>query len=438
MSIVWTLKQHSQTISFDFAKYFDNIKIRFMKSLNKISPKLYKLSQKEVKRQQETIDLIPSENYVSQAVLEATASVLANKYAEGYPGRRYYPGNTVIDKIEKYCQEKAKEVFNLGNDWEVNVQPYSGSPANLAVYHALLKPGDKILSLKLSCGGHLSHGHKVNIASHFYKIIHYGLNKNGYLDYDKLKQLAMRHQPKIIISGATAYPREIDFKKFGAIAKKVKAYHLADISHIAGLVLTNLHQSPFPYSDVVMTTTHKTLRGPRGAVIYSKKELSEKINKAVFPGLQGGPHEHIILAKAVCFEEALKPEFKKYQAQIVKNAQVLADELIKYGFNLVSGGTDNHLILMNLRGLIDASKAEKLLEEANILANRNTIPEDNTPFRPSGLRLGTPAITTRGMKKKETKQIASWLSQLLKKETSPDKIKLQVVNLCKQFPIYES
>jgi len=406
-----------------------------MKKLKEISQKLYNLVNNEKKRQQETIDLIPSENYASRAVLNAAGSVLTNKYSEGYSGKRYYPGNFFIDKIENYCKAKAKEIFNLGKDWEVNVQPYSGAPANLEVYFALLKPGDKILSLQLSHGGHLSHGHKVNISSHFYKVVHYGLNDEGYIDYNALEAIAMRERPKIIISGATAYPRKINFKEFGRIAKKVNAYHLADISHIAGLISAKLHQSPFPYSDIVMTTTHKTLRGPRSAVIYSKKEIASKIDKAVFPGIQGGPHEHIILAKAVAFEEALKPEFKNYQKQIIKNAKILAAQLIKKGFKLISGGTDNHLILMDLRNMIDASEAEKLLEKANILANRNTIPDDISPFRPSGLRLGTPAVTTRGMKEKEMKIIADWIYQILKKEKRPEKIKLQVIKLCNKFPL---
>ena len=406
-----------------------------MKNLNNISQDLYNLVKDEEKRQQEMISLIASENYVSKAVLEAAGSVLTNKYSEGYPGRRYYPGNFFIDKIEEVCKAKAKEIFGLGDDWQVNVQPYSGAPANLEVYFALLEPGEKILSLKLSHGGHLSHGHKVNVSSHFYQIVHYGVNSEGLIDYDEVEKLAVAEKPKIIISGATAYSREINFKRFGEIAKKVGAYHLADISHIAGLIVAGLHQSPFPFADIVMTTTHKTLRGPRSAVIYSKKEISEKIDKAVFPGFQGGPHEHIILAKAIAFEEALRPEFKEYQKQIIKNAKVLANELIRLGFKLVSGGTDNHLILIDLRGVIDASEAEKLLEESNILTNRNTIPDDASPFKPSGLRLGTPAVTTRGMKETEMKKIAQWLSIILKKEGTPAEIKPQVIDLCNKFPL---
>jgi len=404
-----------------------------MKKTKNISQYLQRLIKDEEKRQKETIDLIPSENYVSRNVLKATGSLLMNKYSEGYPGKRYYPGNAVIDKVEVYCQKKAKEIFNLGKNWSVNVQPYSGSPANLAVYHALLESGDKILSLKLSHGGHLSHGHKVNISSKFFEIIHYGLDEKGFIDYNQIEKLAKEEKPKLIVSGATAYPRKIDFRKIREIAKKVGALHLADISHIAGLVSAKVHPSPFPYSDAVMTTTHKTLRGPRSAIIYSRNEIAPKIDKAIFPGLQGGPHEHIILAKAVAFEEALRPEFKQYQKQIIKNAKELAKELKKYDFKLVSDGTDNHLILIDLNGVIDATQSEKILEKANILANRNTIPGDKSPFYPTGLRLGTPAVTTRGMKEKEMRLIASWINQALKEKISPKKIKKEVVNLCKNF-----
>jgi len=411
---------------------------KIMKNLKKISPKLHKIVEKEEKRQQEMINLIASENYASRAVLEAAGTVLTNKYSEGYPGKRYYPGNEFIDQIETVCQENAKKVFELGNDWQVNVQPFSGGPANFEIYCALLESGDTILSLKLSHGGHLSHGHKVNVSSKFFNIVHYGLNSEGLIDYDEIERLATENKPKIIVSGATAYSREIDFKRIGEIAKKVNAYHLADISHIAGLISAGLHVSPFEHADIVMTTTHKTLGGPRSAVIYSKEEIAPKINKAIFPGIQGGPHEHIILAKAVAFKEALKPEFKERQELTVSNAKTLADELISHGFKLVSGGTDNHLILMDLRGVIDASEAEQLLEDANILANRNTIPDDESPFKPSGLRLGTPALSTRGMGEKEMKQIALWIKQILTKKEGPEKIKPQVIELCKKFPIYEN
>jgi len=408
-----------------------------MENIKNIAPEVYELIQKEIKRQEETLNLIPSENYVSPAVLEATASVFTNKYVEGYPGKRYYPGCQFADQLEILCSQKAKEVFNLDENWKVHPQPLSGSPANLAIYFGLLEPGEKILSMELTHGGHLSHGYKVHISSKFWSAIHYRVNKNGFIDYDEIEEIAQREKPKIIISGATAYPRIIDFKRFGEIAKRVGAYHLADISHIAGLIAAGIHPSPFEYADVVMTTTHKTLRGPRSAIIFVRKEIYDKIRRAVFPGIQGGSHQHIICAKTVAFFEALKPEFKEYQKQIVKNAKVLADELIKYGFNLLSGGTDNHLILINLRGVIDASLAEGLLEKANILANRNSVPGDESPFKPTGLRLGTPAVTSRGMKENEMKLIAQWIYRILIKKEDSEEIKYKVIDLCKKFPIYK-
>jgi len=408
-----------------------------MENIKNIAPEVYELIQKEIKRQEETLNLIPSENYVSPAVLEATASVFTNKYVEGYPGKRYYPGCQFADQLEILCSQKAKEVFNLDKNWKVHPQPLSGSPANLAIYFGLLEPGEKILSMELTHGGHLSHGYKVHISSKFWSAIHYRVNKNGFIDYDEIEEIAQREKPKIIISGATAYPRIIDFKRFGEIAKRVGAYHLADVSHIAGLIAAGIHPSPFEYADVVMTTTHKTLRGPRSAIIFVRKEIYDKIRRAVFPGIQGGSHQHIICAKTVAFFEALKPEFKEYQKQIVKNAKVLADELIKYGFNLLSGGTDNHLILINLRGVIDASLAEGLLEKANILANRNSVPGDESPFKPTGLRLGTPAVTSRGMKENEMKLIAQWIYRILIKKEDSEEIKYKVIDLCKKFPIYK-
>ncbi|MFA5349440.1 MAG: serine hydroxymethyltransferase [Candidatus Paceibacterota bacterium] len=406
-----------------------------MDKIQKIAPEVYEILQKEEKRQQEVLDLIPSENYASKSVLEAASNVFTNKYAEGYPGQRYYPGCQYIDELETLCQKKAKQVFNLKDDWEVNVQPLSGGPANFTVYFGLLQLQDKILSMQLSHGGHLSHGHKVNISSKIYQIIHYGVDDNGYIDYDNLREIALREKPKLIISGATAYPRIIDFKKFGEIAKEVGAFHLADISHIAGLISAGLHPSPFDYSDVVMTTTHKTLRGPRSAVIFFKRELANQINKAVFPGIQGGGHHHIVCAKAVSFYEALKPEFKEYQNQIIKNAKALAEELKKKGFKLLTDGTDNHLMLINLRDVIDASTAENLLEQANILANRNTIPGDDSPFKPTGIRLGTPAVATRGMREKEMEIIADWFFRLLISKENPKIIKTEVIRFCKKFPI---
>ncbi len=380
-----------------------------------------KLIKKELNRQKKVINLIPSENYPSKDVLAALGSQLTSKYAEGYPGKRYYPGNEVNDRIELETQNLARKVFGLSNPpaggWEVNVQPYSGSPANIAVCLALLNPGDVLMGMKLSHGGHLTHGHKVNFSGMFYKAVQYGVNeKTGEIDYDEVAKLAKKHKPKIIVSGATAYSRKINFKKFGEIAEKVGAYHLADISHIAGLVAVGLHQPPFPFADVITTTTHKTLRGPRGAVIFSKdKEIGEKINRAVFPGIQGGPHLNTIAAMGIAFEEALKPAFKNYINQVVRNARVLADELKRHGFNLVSGGTDNHLILIDLRSRgISGMEAQNRLEKAGIIANRNTVPGDKSAFNPSGLRLGTPAETTRGAKEKDMIKIAKRITEILK------------------------
>lgn len=405
--------------------------------IKKEHPQIYQLIKDERTRQEKSIDLIPSENYAPKSVLEAAGSVFTNKYSEGYPGARYYPGNKVVDKLERLAQKKARKVFGLKDSWQVNVQPYSGSPANTAVYLGLLDFGDKIMGLSLSHGGHLTHGHDASFSGQAYKTAKYELSeKAGRLDYERIEKKAKKENPDLMVCGATAYPRQIDFKKFGQIAKKVEAYLLADISHIAGLIAAGLHPSPFEHADVVTTTTHKTLRGPRSAVIFSKKELSEDIDKAVFPGLQGGPHNHITAAKAVGFLEALRPEFREYQEEIVENAKKLAGELKKRNFKLISGGTDNHLILIDLRGKIDASEAEKRLESANILANRNTVPGDKSPYKPSGLRLGTPAVTTRGFGKEEMVQIAKWLEILLNKEKEPGKVKSNVVELCEKYPIY--
>lgn len=379
--------------------------------------KIKTLIDRERKRQQKTITLIASENYVSTNVLEALGSPLTNKYSEGYPGRRYYPGNEVYDDIELAVQDLARKLFKLNKNWHVNVQPYSGSPANLAVYTALLNPGDILMGLDLSHGGHLTHGHKVSITGKLYESVQYKVDeKTGRLDYDEILKLAKKHKPKIIVSGTTAYPRKIDFKKFGEIAKKVGAYHMVDISHIAGLVAVGLHASPFQHADVVTTTTHKTLRGPRAGIIFCKKELADKIDKAVFPGLQGGPHNNVIAAMGIAFEEALKPSFKTYQKQVIKNAKALAEELKNRGYKLATGGTDNHLILVDFKNKkISGSEAEERLEAAGILANRNTIPGDKSPFRPSGLRLGTPAVTTLGMKEKEIKDLAKVIDAILSK-----------------------
>ncbi len=397
--------------------------------------KLQSLINQELKRQAETLDLIPSENYASPEILSVLGSPLANKYSEGYPGKRYYPGNFYYDEIEKLAQQRGLEVFGLnGDEWSVNVQPYSGSPANLEIYSALMEFGDTLMGLRLDAGGHLTHGHKVNFSGKAYKVVHYGVDeKTGLINYAELEKLARANKPKVIVSGLTAYPRKIDFQKIGAIAKSVGAYHLADISHIAGLVLADLHPSPFPHADVAMTTTHKTLRGPRGAVIYSRKELSEKIDRAVFPGMQGGPHNNSTAARALMFWEASQPAFKKYQQQTLKNSRALAEALLARGFKLLTGGTDNHLLVVDLRSSgMDGKNAEKTLEAGNINANRNSIPGDLSPLKPSGLRIGTPAVTTRGMKEKEMEIVADLIWRSLIKQ---ENIVAEVTKLCKKFPL---
>lgn len=369
------------------------------------------LIKKETKRQTEGLELIPSENFVSREVLEANGSVFNNKYSEGYPHKRYYGGQEFTDQLEELAIKRAQAVFNT--DYHINVQPYSGSPANLEVYFALLEFGDKVLGMSLTQGGHLTHGSPVNFSGRAYKFVSYGVGADETIDYDALETIALAEKPKMIVSGATAYPRLIDFPRISQIAKKINAFHLADISHVAGLVAAGIHPTPFGNADIVTTTTHKTLRGPRGAIICCKPELTEKIDKAVFPGMQGGPHMHQIAAKAVCFAEALTPEFRLYAKQIVKNNQALAGELIKLGHSLVSGGTDNHLILMKLKsgtGLL----AQLALDAAGISVNRNTIPnEPCSPFYPSGIRLGTPAITSRGMQAGDMKKIASWINRAI-------------------------
>lgn len=403
---------------------------------------LEKLLKAEIKRQQESINLIASENFVSEDMLSVLGSPLTNKYSEGYPGKRYYPGNIYYDEIELLAQKRALKLFRLNKNWSVNVQPYSGSPANIEIYNALMKLGDTLMGLKLMAGGHLTHGHKVNFSGKAYNVVHYGVNeKTGLLDYKEIAKLAEKHKPKVIVSGLTAYPRKIDFKKFGAIAKSVGAYHVADVSHIAGLIAAGLHQSPFPYSDVVMATTHKTLRGPRGALIFSNRSvlneegvsIADLIDRSVFPGMQGGPHNNVTAAKALMAFEALQPGFRTYQKQIIKNAAALASGLEKLGFSLVTGGTDNHLILLDLRNTgLDGLQAEKLLEKNQIIANRNTIPGDEKPLKPSGIRIGTPAVTSRGMKEKEMLTIADLIYRsLMKKEPVLEK----TVALSKKFPL---
>lgn len=380
--------------------------------------KINELIKIEAKRQQETISLIASENYVSKEIREAVGSVLMNKYAEGYPQKRYYGGNNVIDKIEQVAIDAAKKLFKAEH---ANVQPYSGTPANIAIYAALLKPGDVVMGMSLAHGGHLSHGHKVSFSGKTYKFMQYGVDpETGLLDYEEIHKLARIFKPKLIICGATAYPRSIDFAKFAKIAREVGAYCVADISHIAGLVVAGLHQSPIKHCDVVMTTTHKTLCGPRGAIILCKKDLASKIDKAVFPGVQGGPHMHSIAGKAICLQNAMKPAFRKYIKQIILNAKILADTLEKEGFKICSGGTDTHLILVDLSPIgITGKEAETALEKVGIVVNKNMIPGDNrSPFDPSGLRLGVPAVTARGMKESEMQKIAKLISQVVRNPKS--------------------
>lgn len=392
----------------------------------------------ELKRQRRNIELIASENIVSPAVLAAMGTVLTNKYAEGYPGKRYYGGCECVDIVENIARDRAKELFGAEH---ANVQPHSGAQANLAVYFALLQPGDTILGMNLAHGGHLTHGSPVNMSGSYYNVIPYGIDDNTHrIDYDKLMALAMEHKPKMIVAGASAYPRVIDFKKFREIADACGAYFMVDMAHIAGLVAAGVHPSPVPYADIVTTTTHKTLRGPRGGMILCKEELAKKIDKAVFPGTQGGPLMHIIAAKAVCLGEALKPEFKAYQEQVVKNAAALAKGLVARGFDLVSDGTDNHLMLVDLRNFnITGKEMEHKLDEVYITANKNAIPNDpQSPFITSGIRIGTPAVTTRGFKEEDMEVIAECIYKVASDfENSKEEIKAKVEALCQKYPLYE-
>lgn len=391
----------------------------------------------ELKRQRNNIELIASENIVSKAVLEAMGSILTNKYAEGYPGHRYYGGCEYVDIVENLARDRAKELF--GAEY-VNVQPHSGAQANMTVYFAILKPGDTVLGMDLSHGGHLTHGSKVNTSGSLYNFIPYGINPDTYLiDYDEVRKKALENKPKLIVAGASAYPREIDFKKFREIADEVGAYLMVDMAHIAGLVAAGLHNNPVKYAHFVTTTTHKTLRGPRGGMILCKEEFGKAIDKALFPGVQGGPLMHIIAGKAVCFKEALSDEFRIYQEQVVKNSKVLAAEFIKRGYKLLTDGTDNHLMLMDLRGTgITGYEAEKNLDKVGITVNKNAIPFDTEkPTITSGIRIGTPAITTRGMKENEMKKIAEFIDLTLKDfEGNKDKVLKGVRELCDSFPIY--
>ena len=394
--------------------------------------------KEEAKRQNEELELIASENYVSPAVLEAMASVLTNKYSEGYPGRRYYGGNQVIDKIESLAIERAKKIFSAEH---VNVQPLSGSPANAAVYMAFLQPGDKVLGLKLDHGGHLSHGHKVNFSGRLYDFIQYGVESDtGTINMDEVREIALREKPKMIVAGFSAYSREIDWQKFKDIADEIGAYTFADIAHIAGLIAGKQLANPVPVFDVVSTTTHKTLRGPRGAIIMCKEQFAKQVDSAVFPGMQGGPHEHIIASIAVALQEALQPEFQTYAAQVINNAKAMATEFLDLGYKVVSGGTDNHLFVLDLSSKNIAGKeAEKILEKIGISVSRSTIPNDpNPPMNPSGLRIGTAAITTRGLKEEESRLVAGYIDEALKNKDDEIKlknIKKEVEEICKHFPI---
>jgi len=407
-------------------------------ALEQYDPQIYELIRQEAARQSGCVRLIPSENYVSKAVMLASGSCLTNKYAEGYPGKRYYEGQQVTDLIETLAQQRAKKVFKADH---ANVQPYSGSVANLAAYLALAKPGDTIMGLALTHGGHLTHGWKVSVTGRIFNSMQYGVSpETGRFDYDQIRELAKKNRPKIIISGTTAYPRAIDFEIFGDIAREVGAYHVSDIAHIAGLVVGGIHKSPVPYADIVSTTTHKTLRGPRGGMLLCKTEHAKKVDKSVFPGLQGGPHMHTLTGIAVALGEADTPEFGAYAKQIVKNAKVLAEKLLEHGFNLVSGGTDNHLILIDLRNKnIPGKKFAKALDRARIVSNYNTVPNDPAPpANPSGLRIGTPAITTRGMKEEQARQIASFIAKVaenIDNESVIEQVAKDVLLLCSHFPV---
>lgn len=397
---------------------------------------VYDAIMKELNRQRNKIELIASENFVSPSVMEAMGSYLTNKYAEGYPAHRYYGGCEYVDIVEDLARDRVKEIFGAEH---ANVQPHSGAQANMAVYAALLQPGDTVLGMNLSHGGHLTHGSKVNASGKLYNFIPYGLNeKNGRIDYDEVERLALEHKPKLILAGASAYPRIIDFKRFREIADKVGSYFMVDMAHIAGLVAAGLHPNPVEYADVVTSTTHKTLRGPRGGLILCKEKYAQAIDKAIFPGTQGGPLMHVIAAKAVCFKEALKPDFKTYQEQIIKNSAVLAEELLKLNFNLVSGGTDNHLILIDLRNKhITGKELETKLDDVGITVNKNAVPFDTEkPSITSGIRIGTPAVTTRGFKEDDMREIAQLINMVVENK-NVEEIKQRVKKLCEKHPLYE-
>ena len=406
--------------------------------VREFDPEIAEAMENEKNRQENKIELIASENFVSPAVMTAMGSPITNKYAEGYPGKRYYGGCEYVDVVENLARDRACELFGAEH---ANVQPHSGAQANMAVFFAMLEPGDTVLSMSLAHGGHLSHGSPVNMSGKYFNIVPYGVSEDtNTIDYDEVERLAKEHKPKLILAGASAYPRAIDFERFSKIAKEVGAYLMVDMAHIAGLVAAGLHQSPVPYADFVTTTTHKTLRGPRGGLILCREEYAKQIDKAIFPGIQGGPLMHVIASKAVCLKEALSPEFKEYQKQIIKNAAALANALMDNGFKLVSGGTDNHLMLLNLTDTGKTGKeVEKILDDCNITANKNAIPFDTkSPFITSGLRIGTPAVTSRGMKEEDMREIAALISLAVKDaETNRDEILSRVAALCKKYPLYK-
>ena len=406
--------------------------------LKQNDPEVYEAVMNEANRQRNKIELIASENFVSETVMETNGTPLTNKYAEGYPGKRYYGGCEFVDVVETLAIERAKKLFGAGY---ANVQPHSGAQANMAVFFALLTPGDTVLSMSLDHGGHLSHGSPVNMSGKYFNIVPYGVTEDtNTIDYDAVRKLALESKPKLILAGASAYPRIIDFEKFAEIAKEVGAYFMVDMAHIAGLVAAGYHPSPMPYADVVTTTTHKTLRGPRGGLILTNdEELAKKFNKAIFPGIQGGPLMHTIAAKAVCFGEALKPEFKQYAEQIVKNAQALAKHLLEEGFKLVSGGTDNHLMLVNLTDMnVTGKEAEKMLDEVGITVNKNAIPFDTrSPFITSGIRIGTPATTSRGFDEEDMVEVGKLIGMTIKDfEGNKEEVKARVAALCAKHPLY--
>ncbi|MDO5014783.1 MAG: serine hydroxymethyltransferase [Clostridia bacterium] len=414
--------------------YSDNIDV--IKFLSDKDEEVAKSMNKELERQQSNIELIASENIVSPAVMAAMGSCLTNKYAEGLPGKRYYGGCQFVDEVEQIAIDRAKELFNAQH---ANVQPHSGAQANMAAYFSLIPLGAKVMGMDLACGGHLTHGAPVNMSGKFYEFIPYGVNDDGFIDYDEVEKIAKSSNPKLIVAGASAYPRMIDFERMSAIAKSVGALFMVDMAHIAGLVASNQHMSPVPYADVVTTTTHKTLRGPRGGMILCKSEYEKAVNKAVFPGTQGGPLMHIIAAKAICFGEALKDDFKTYGKNIVNNSKALAKNLLDRGVNLVSGGTDNHMSLLDLRGTdITGKDLEQKLDLVHITANKNSVPnEPLSPFVTSGLRVGTPAVTTRGLNEKDMETVAECISLAIKDfDNNKEKINKMVADICKAYPIY--